>query len=97
MSLMLSRHTAPFYVETTGPEMSEKLRVLNPIACMRSRFSNLIDLRRDSEIEMPELIPFCASFRYAAFIPTYHLCPAGCFIPVQNSSLTINSDMTRTY
>lgn len=43
-------HTAPFYVEATDPclpEMSEKIRVLNPIACMRSRFSNLIDLRRD--------------------------------------------------
>lgn len=47
-------HTTPFYVEATGPgmpEMSEKIRVLNPIACMRSRFSNLIDLRRDPEIE----------------------------------------------
>ncbi len=45
-------HTAPFYVEATGPgmpEMNEKVRVLNPVACMRSRFSNLIALRRDAE------------------------------------------------
>ncbi|MEQ9855123.1 MULTISPECIES: hypothetical protein [Pectobacterium] len=51
-------HTTPFYVETTGPgipEMSEKVRVLNPIACMRSRFSNLIDLRRDPEIEIARI------------------------------------------
>ncbi len=51
-------HTAPFYVEATGqdkPEMSEKVRVLNPIACMRSRFSNLIDLRRDPEIEIARI------------------------------------------
>ncbi|ELI8127124.1 hypothetical protein ACRRQX_000330 [Yersinia enterocolitica] len=51
-------HTTPFYVEATGPgmpEMSEKVRVLNPIACMRSRFSNLIDLRRDPEIEIARI------------------------------------------
>ncbi|QOL14862.1 hypothetical protein [Dickeya dianthicola] len=51
-------HTTPFYVEATGPgipEMSEKIRVLNPIACMRSRFSNLIDLRRDPEIEIARI------------------------------------------
>jgi len=51
-------HTSPFYVEATGPdmpEMSEKVRVLNPIACMRSRFSNLIDLRRDPEIEISRI------------------------------------------
>ena len=47
-------YTTPFYVAATGPdvpEMNEKVRVLNPIACMRSRFSNLIDLRRDSSVE----------------------------------------------
>ncbi|HDI3023772.1 MULTISPECIES: hypothetical protein [Cronobacter] len=51
-------HTTPFYVEATGlgmPEMSEKVRVLNPIACMRSRFSNLINLRRDPEIEIARI------------------------------------------
>ncbi|WP_312042955.1 hypothetical protein [Erwinia sp.] len=51
-------HTTPFYVEATGlgiPEMSEKVRVLNPIACMRSRFSNLIHLRRDPEIEIARI------------------------------------------
>lgn len=45
-------------METTGPgmpEMSEKVRVLNPVACMRSRFSNLIDLRRDPEIEIARI------------------------------------------
>ncbi|HHD7473764.1 TPA: hypothetical protein ACOVJJ_005467 [Klebsiella oxytoca] len=54
----LNLHTAPFYVEATGPgmpEMSEKVRVLNPIACMRSRFSNLIDLRRAPEIEIARI------------------------------------------
>ncbi|MDH2069465.1 hypothetical protein [Pantoea sp. GD03673] len=47
-------YTTPFYVAATGPdvpEMHEKVRVLNPVACMRSRFSNLIDLRRDSTVE----------------------------------------------
>jgi len=51
-------NTTPFYVEATGPgmpEMSEKVRVLNPVACMRSRFSNLIDLRRDPEIEIARI------------------------------------------
>lgn len=51
-------HTTPFYVEASGPdipEMSEKIRVLNPIACVRSRFSNLIDLRRDPEIEVARI------------------------------------------
>ncbi|WP_094120909.1 hypothetical protein [Pantoea conspicua] len=46
--------TTPFLIESTGPnvpEMHEKVRVLNPIACVRSRFSNLIDLRRDPEVE----------------------------------------------
>ena len=45
----------PFYVEATGPgmpEMNEKVRVLNPVACMRSRFSNLIALRRDAELKL---------------------------------------------
>ena len=51
-------HTVPFYVEANVqgmPEMSEKVRVLNPIACMRSRFSNLIDLRRAPEIEIARI------------------------------------------
>ena len=51
-------YTAPFYVEATGPgmpEMNEKVRVLNPVACMRSRFSNLIALRRDAEIEIARI------------------------------------------
>lgn len=37
------------------PEMNEKVRVLNPVACMRSRFSNLIALRRDAEIEIARI------------------------------------------
>lgn len=54
----LNFFTTPFYVEATGPgipEMSEKVRVLNPIACMRSRFSNLILLRRNPEIEVARI------------------------------------------
>lgn len=51
-------HTTPFFVEATGPgmpEMDEKVRVLNPIACMRSRFSNLFALRRTPEIEIARI------------------------------------------
>lgn len=51
-------HTSPFYVEATSPdmpEMHEKIRVLNPVACMRSRFSNLIELRRNPEIEVARI------------------------------------------
>lgn len=54
----LYRNTTPFYVEATGPgmpEMHEKIRVLNPVACMRSRFSNLIHLRRNPEIEIARI------------------------------------------
>lgn len=54
----LNLHTTPFYVVATGPdmpEMSEKVRVLNPVACIRSRFSNLIELRRDPEIEIARI------------------------------------------
>lgn len=51
-------HTSPFYVEATGPdtpEMHEKVRVLNPVACVRSRFSNLTMLRRVPEIEIARI------------------------------------------
>ncbi|EDV2568421.1 TPA: hypothetical protein ACU9K7_003241 [Salmonella enterica] len=51
-------HTSPFYVRATSPdtpEMHEKVRVLNPVACMRSRFSNLTALRRDPEIEIARI------------------------------------------
>ncbi|EKK9105951.1 Uncharacterised protein [Enterobacter cloacae] len=50
--------TTPFYVEATEPgmpEMHEKIRVLNPIACMRSRFNNLIKLRRSPTIEVARI------------------------------------------
>ncbi|PXW50392.1 hypothetical protein DFO55_12463 [Grimontella sp. AG753] len=50
--------TTPFYVEATEPgmpEMHEKVRVLNPVACMRSRFSNLIELRRNPKIEVARI------------------------------------------
>lgn len=51
-------HTTPFFVAATSPdtpEMNEKVRVLNPVTCIRSRFSNLIALRRDPEIEIARI------------------------------------------
>lgn len=60
-------HTSPFYIKPDGPDvpmMDDKVRVLNPIACIRSRFSNLTNLRRDPEIE-------CARIN-ALKIPCYY-------------------------
>lgn len=50
--------TTPFFVQATEqgmPEMHKNVRVLNPIACMRSRFSNLIALRRSPVIEVARI------------------------------------------
>ena len=47
-------HTSPFYIDSDSPDvpvMDEKIRVLTPIACIRSRFSNLTKLKRNPEIE----------------------------------------------
>ncbi|WP_207302061.1 hypothetical protein [[Erwinia] mediterraneensis] len=47
-------NTERFWIEAQGPdepESHELVRVINPIACLKSRFSNLMDLRRNPEIE----------------------------------------------
>lgn len=49
-------NTAVFRINVAGQEvMHEKVRVLNPIACMRSRFANLKNLYRSSDMELPRI------------------------------------------
>ncbi|WP_210478291.1 hypothetical protein [Pantoea ananatis] len=60
-------YTSPFKVKATEPGMPEEhkhILVLNPVACMRSRFSNLIDLKRRPEVEIARI--------NALKIPTYY-------------------------
>ena len=51
-------NTEPFYVSQEHPdepEYHERVRVINPLACLRSRFSNLQTLRRDPLIEVARI------------------------------------------
>lgn len=51
-------NTEPFYVSQEHPdepEYHEQVRVINPLACLRSRFSNLQTLQRDPLIEVARI------------------------------------------
>lgn len=51
-------NTEPFLIqipEREGPVMHDKVRVLNPLACMKSRFANLRTWRQRREVELARI------------------------------------------